>query len=650
MKFLYITLFLMISFASFSQEILTGLQENPVVKEKALEFSKYKAQVSDTLPVMLPFRDDFSEQSVFPSPARWIDRYAYVNNDYPVYPVDLGVVTLDAINDSGKFYPEAIPGPLTFIADHLTSRFIRLDSIFTPVPHQLTPADSVYLSFYYQPQGRGISLSTSDSLVLEFFVRPAYDTIIHGDTVHKEDQWKQVWSSEGFDLDTFYIRNNAWFKRVMIPVTNPAYFKKDFSFRFYNRVSLASIGQPSWQSNGDFWNIDEVYMNAGRSKGDTIFPEIRFLDTPPPFLKQYTSMPYRQYSDDPGGEMVTDTAISITNRDIISHPVVYRYTVTQPGGSFFHAYQQPEFLLPSYTSSNFGYNDRVPVNFSFPISNADSTLFAITHIIRESSPGSTLGDTIETYQRFYNYYSYDDGTPELGYGLKGAGAFLAYQFKLNVSPDTLRAIRIYFNRTLTSANQQYFYLTVWNDNNGKPGDTIYSRNVYVNFTDSLNNFYTYNLDNPVRITGTFYIGTIQSTDNNLNIGFDANNNSQSHIFFNATGTWQTSVMGGSLMIRPVIGKPLPLGINDNLTMAPGSISVWPNPCSTGKIKISLRSQRLSETEGWKIIISNVTGLRLMELPYSETIDVTGISSGMYILTMINQETSERYSSKLIITR
>ena len=35
---------------------------------------------------------------------------------------------------------------------------------------------------------------------------------------------------------------------------------------------------------------------------------------------------------------------------------------------------------------------------------------------------------------------------------------------------------MYFNRTLDNANEIFFNLNVWNDNNGEPGEIIYSEN------------------------------------------------------------------------------------------------------------------------------------------------------------------------------
>ena len=215
--------FWFLSFSGVSQEILTGLQMNPVVRIKAME-ADYRMLYRglDTLPVNMPFFDDFSASVGFPSSARWIDRYTFQNTDIPVFPINIGAITLDAINDSGIIYPEGIPGPTTFIADHLTSRYIRMDSVFVPNPRKLSAADSVFLSFYYQPQGRGLSPEINDSLILQFFLRPAFDSITSTDTIPYPETWQTVWGTQGMSLDTFYLNTHHYFLRVLIPVTDEA--------------------------------------------------------------------------------------------------------------------------------------------------------------------------------------------------------------------------------------------------------------------------------------------------------------------------------------------------------------------------------------------------------------------------------------------
>ncbi len=322
MRKLTLLVFLLLTgLTALPQEVLTGLQFNPVVQEKAREMKYLKEGTTglDSIPMQLPLFDDFSKGGVYPSPLRWIDFDTYVNTDFPVNPINIGAVTFDAISDSGNMYPDAIPGPQTFIADHLTSRYIRLDSAFSPTPRKITPADSVYLSFWYQPQGRGLDPNSTDSLALHFLVRPAHDSITPTDTIRIPDRWRWVWSSRGMALDTFYFKNQVYFKQVMIPITDTIYFKKTFRFQFYNYVSLASNSLPAWQSNCDEWNVDNVYLNMGRNLHDTLVPEIRFIQRVPSMLKNYTAMPYRQYCDDPTNEMQDTLDVLMSNRDIQNH-------------------------------------------------------------------------------------------------------------------------------------------------------------------------------------------------------------------------------------------------------------------------------------------------------------------------------------------
>ncbi len=667
MRFLLIIFIFLISGFGFSQEILTGLHMNPVVKAKAMELQRIKAgmqmegysgndyltAMQDTTPVMLPFSDDFSSDDVFPSPLRWTDHFAFENDDMPVYPINLGAMTLDAINDSGNMYPNAVPGPQAFIADYLTSRYIRLDSTFTPVPRALTPGDSVYFSFYYQPQGRGKAPQNSDSLILEFLI-PAHDSILPNDTIQIPDLWTRVWHANGMALDTFFLRNNKWFMQVILPVKDPRYFTKNFRFRFFNYVSLASSAEPSWQSNTDQWNLDNVYLDAGRNRYDTVHPELRFVYRPPSLLKRYESMPYPQYSDDPTNEMRDTIDVVMSNRDVLEHLSSYNYYVTDPGGSFSKSYSGGNYNIPPFTSVPYVTYQKFAhpeVPFLIPISQADSASFLLRHVVRDITPGSAFGDTMQGYQRFYNYFAYDDGTPEASYGLTPTGSKLAYRFKLNKSPDTLRAIKMYFNKTLSNASEQFFYLCVWNDNAGKPGDTIYSDLVFTRYADSLNKFVTYHLNPPLRITGTFFVGWIQTTGDNLSIGYDRYNNSQGEIFYNSTGVWNTSAFSGSLMIRPVVGKPIPVGIGEHRSNDL-KLTVYPNPCSGGTLQV--RVQENSETgpvnESATITITDMVGHARIKTGYKTAIDVAGLNAGLYFLELKDRSGIRLGMVKFIISR
>lgn len=649
--FLIITLFLQ-QLTGFTQEVVVGLEMNPVIQAKAAEQSRFKGSMNgmDTLPMSVPFFDDFREPTVFPSEERWIDRFAFVNNDISVYPVNRGTVTLDAISDSGLMYSIAIPGPATFLADHLTSRYIRLDSIFTPVTRALTPADSVYLSFWYQPQGRGKPPHSADSLMLRFLVTPERDSISPTDTTHLDAVWQEIWRTKGMSLDTFYITNNHYFVQVMIPITDTLFFKKKFQFQFYNYVSLASPAEPSWQSNCSQWNLDNIYLNINRSAVDTLRSEITFIERTPSMLKNYSSMPFPQYTDNPTNEMADTINVLISNRDLVDHNSAYGYSMKDVNGTWQKNYTGGEYVIKPFYS--FGYVTYIPfahppVQQLFPISAADSALFLITHEAG-SVDGSLLGDTMQAYQQFYNYFAYDDGTPDAGYGLTPAGSLLAYRFKLNKTPDTLRAVQFFFNRTLSGNNIQFFYLKVWNDANEKPDQVLYEELVMPKFADSLNHFVTYHLNPPLRISNTFYVGWEQTTDDNLNLGYDRYNNSRAQVLYNVTGEWLTSAFNGSLMIRPIVGKPIPLGVQEKKT-ALAALRVYPNPASGDAVRIDF-SPTPGSQDCYLLHLYNLYGQEIIREPYTEKIQITGLTPGIYLVTLTGSSSQVVGSAKLVISR
>jgi hypothetical protein len=701
------------------QEILTGLPINPVIKKQqanqpAFDFkSTYKFTPKS---VELPFFEDFKQKDIYPDTSRWIDYYVYINTDFPYLPPTWGAATFDALNAVGNVYGNA--NPLQFKADQLTSRPIRLDSVFDPTAKALSPADSVYLSFYYQPQGRGNDPQSQDSLVLEFgyyssdstfwyvdsieisvgvYISPE-DTIFPGDVLYSpcnpnwgttvsdtlyaldfvtlpcdsvyrsKTDWQWAWSSIGMTLDTFKLNllntDSGYFKQVMIPITDTALFRNDFQFRFFNYASIASDNLQSWQSNCDYWNVDFIYLNYGRTQQDTTYEYITFTDRAPSFLKEYESMPFTQYRDDPTNVIKGGFEMYISNMDDIQQTSNYFYSVDNDAGGNVYTYTGGSWSLEKF--NEFGYITyppfaAPPVEGIFPpFGNRDSAYFDITHyLVGDQALG--LADTLSYRQKFYNYYAYDDGTAEFGYGLTPSGSQLAYQFTLS-KRDTLRAIQMFFNKTLTGANEQFFYLTVWKDLNGEPGEIVYikERQSPV-FEDSLYKFHTYHLDSVLPVQGTFYVGWIQTTTHNLNVGFDSYNDASAHIFYNTSGVWDKSSYTGALMIRPVLGKKLV----DDPVVKSGSIDyflVSPNPSIDGQLWIKFMNQPKGETKAIEILpddditnnleieVYNIVGQRVFYAPYVPQINLSFLQPGVYLMRLNNTYSNNSMVQKLIISR
>jgi hypothetical protein len=700
---------------SFAQEVITGLFENPVVKEgyEKLQSNPATRNMTDlTTPVHLPFFDDFSQTWIYPDHSRWIDEEVYVNSNFGFKSVNLGVATLDAIDSKGKLHTDASQFP--FLADSLTSRPIRLDSLFAPSPRKITLADSLYLSFYYQPQGRGNAPESFDSLILQFgyytgdsvfthtydsILMPLSDYIQEGDTIFPGDtvyspsafcanglfviasqyyfyedmiklpcdsvfapefKWKRIWSSIGMKLDTFFVKYGTYSRQVMIPILDSVkYFTKDFQFRFINYASLAGDNNASWKSNCDQWNVDYIYLNTGRTYKDTVYRDVSFAERAPSMLKNYESMPYNQYVNNPTNELKDHLEMLITNLDSSIFNSTYYYVVYQVDGPFQYLYPGGNCNLYPFNLN--GYQNCIaceahacpPVSFLFPLSSKDSAEFEIRHIIiGDITPTDTVADTTSFRQKFFNYYAYDDGTPEDGYGVEGVGSKLAYRFKLNTK-DTLRAVQMYFNHTFNDANLDFFNLTVWRDNSGKPGEVMYTQpNEMVEYSPNLLGFHTYLLDTALLVNGTFYIGWDQTqTGNNLNLGYDRYNNAQQNIFYYTAmnGDWFQSVNQGALLMRPVLGKQFEFAGIEEPAPEAGSIIPYPNPANGNRIsfKCSGKFENTAETGNSIVSIYNLTGEELFSGTFRQSIDIPRLSPGLYIISVRDENGQIISVSKLI---
>jgi len=639
-----------------AQEVLTMPSCNPAVAKQYHSNAK-KAKTITT--VSLPFYDDFSVISVYPSPLRWTDKDVFVNTDYAKYPPSVGVATLDALDETGALYAGA--GPNAFDADYLTSQPIRLDSLFSPVKRAITRADSVYLSFYYQPQGRSISPpSKKSSLSLQFHSPDDYDTIVTASDTTIEPRWETIWSTDGgISVDSFAQPDNRYFRQILIPLRSlldsARYFKNGFQFRFHNIAALKGNSQPDWRNNGSHWNIDIVWLNTGQ----LALKDVAFGDLAPSMLKNYESMPFNQYRKNFLNEMKEKIDIDIANLDNANQNVTYKYHVSKNSLPSFSEYDGGSYTITPFATT--GYTDYIPfanppVNFFYPFSNEEKVLFHVIHTLTpDPNPIFRSNDSIQYDQMFSNYYAYDNGSSEAGVGINGAAGSYAIQFKLNEA-DTLRGIQIYFNPVIGGINTEIIDLNVWNDAFGVPGSIKKTLNgITPQYTTGLNEFYTYWFETPLAIDPVnfpslyFYIGWTQSSVNNLNVGFDRRTDSHLKRYFNVNGNWEgsDSINYGSVMMRPVIGKVSPLGIADPSVAE--TLSIQPNPVTDGKLVIILPEYWKQEAENkLKISIISATGSCVLDGFFSESIDISSIKPGFYMVLLSDRESGRKVSGKFIV--
>jgi hypothetical protein len=578
-----------------SQELVIGLQSNPALKNNVYGHSYKKAMAEDTL--QLPFFDDFSRITLIPDSKKWVDDYVFINNTYSDRQITSGIATFDALDNAGRLYATA--SPIVFEADHLTSRPVNLD---------YPAADNIWLSFYYQPGGLGDMPEVNDSLTLQFFAPD-------------ENEWYPVWDCAG--------NNYPDFKIAMIKIDQEKFLKKGFRFRFINYASLSpNIIEPSMISNCDQWNIDYVMLDKNRTENDTVFNDVAFRYPLRSLLKTHEAMPWKQFKQVYLQEMGSYIPIHYRNNDTITRNVTRDFEI-------WDEYKNVQAKTFSAGATNIDPLTNVDYNanliYTFNTDNDDSALFKVTAWLITDEFDPKENDTLVYYQKFSNYFAFDDGTAEGGYGINGLGsrnAMVAYRFR-SFMQDTLRAISICFNDSYMNANQRTFDLMVWDDNNGIPGNVIASREeVMVEQGDALNGFYTYGIPGSVMVDDIFYVGWKQRSETFLNAGFDVNTPNAGKQLYWINGNWNQSGENGSVMIRPVLGGPITTSINDIPVKNITSLHIWPNPA---RDFIYLDPEEGPSTELTYVSFTDLQGRIIMKVPFNEMIDISALHEGMYIV-------------------
>lgn len=609
---------------------------------ETVENQKDRSEVYATL----PFFDDFSTSYKYTDDSKWILNNAYVSANFPMLPVNYNAVTLDVADRYGKIYSRGSSTP--FVADTLKSVKIRLDSLNNQL---LTPADSLYFSFYYQPGGYGDCPERDDSLVLQFgygYDVEVYDSVNQHYVIERHTKWQQMWATRGVELDTFLLTcgENQYFKKVMVPITDSCFFVEDFQVLFFNYGTLPTPIYPNDRSNMDMWNIDFVYLDKDRSIENDNYPLVSLTGTVPSFLKRYQSMPYKHYQDNPIAAISNDFDINMTNLDVNTHQVKYSCEVVDNNSSWSYNYQSNPMVINQYPNVGVKTEHVLMGDFIYPYNETfDTTSYTIRHYIEvvDEHSGEVRGDSIIRRQGFYNFFAYDDGTPEMGYGLVPADTYFASQFNV-MRLDTLRGVQILFNRTHNDANYNFFDIVVWQDNNGKPGEIIYTlENQRPIWKDSIAyNFSYYRFNKLVKVNSVFYVGIRQRYNKTINIGFDSSIDNHQYNFYNVGEGWKNSAFLGSLMIRPIMGnKGYFIGVDENQEVA---FDIYPNPAQN-----IVHIDGLDETTCHEILIYDITGRAVKRYPYCNELNVSELQNGAYMIRIVNHDGSFK-TYKLLISK
>lgn len=599
-----------------AQEVITGTFCNP--KLTGTTEKQYLKRLKST-PLNLPFRDDFSSGESLLDNSLWDDEYVFVNNTFSINQPTLGIATFDALNENGALYDNASPG--IFAADTLTT---------LPINLAYSASDSIYLSFLYEPGGLADPPDMNDSLTLQFY-SPS------------ESKWYSVWRTKGGGASKF--------NRSMLKITDAKFLKEGFRFRFTNYASLASATtEPSKAGNGDLWNLDCIELDKNRRYDDTVMNDVSFTTPLRSLLNSFEAMPWSQFKKASLIAMSSKVTIDFRNNDTAT---IKPRNVT-PGFTITDVYRDLVVNEPSVDARNLEpLSDNTyeeALDYTYNSTSSDSALFLFRATLITDSFDPKWNDTIRYYQFFSDYFAYDDGTAEAGYGINGEGsdnAMVALRYR-SFMQDSVAGIRICFNDAYNNANQRYFYLIVWADNDGKPGEVLAtSEEILATPSGTNNGFMTCLLDKPVRVDGYFWVGWKQSSETFLNIGLDLNTQHLDRLWYWINGNWYVSSAPGTILLRALMtGDGSASSSDDGESLYNSKYKLFPNP-ATESFTISVPDNGI---EASKLAIYNLSGSIIMTAEQVSDVNISHLPAGNYFVVVKSKSNKPLSVIKLIKTQ
>ncbi|MGF1532306.1 MAG: T9SS type A sorting domain-containing protein [Bernardetiaceae bacterium] len=559
----------------------------------------------DSVFLVLPFIEDFSAtRTRQPDTLKWLPRGGtHINNEMGTNPPSFNFATFDGFDAAGNPYNSRMPTEVD-TTDRLVSHYFDLR------PYQVS--DRLLLSFFWQLEGLGERPDAEDFLQLQF--------------KDSTQNWITQWQRQGGDTAA------TPFVQEAVYIENPAFFHRDFQFRFQSR------GRRS--GSFDVWNLDYIYLDTGRAREPLAYLDIAANRAANDYLKgPYRAVPFDHYFADPVRWTQTDSLKALYNNlDQTFNVIEYECAILDASTDRFLSFLRVDSLLDRNTRFVEG-NQRNRPLYAQPKTDIirpgrpDQNTFIIAQQFRVSTGEEKdlipTNDTLTTYNILSDYYAYDDGTAEFAAGVNQRFGKLAYRYAI-AQPDELTGIDFYFPSVGEDLQGQTFMLYVWKKLDSatvNPQDEVlYEEEVTFESALGVNTLTRHNFREPVPVEDTIYIGWQQLGEEFLVAGLDRNTDSGEEIFFNVANRWERNqTIAGSLLLRPVFGDLLVSGTEEE-TQITEEWLLFPNP-STGYFRVRHPSGQRPE----RLTLVDMRGNVVADLHHAAEMQVHTLPKGIYLL-------------------
>lgn len=551
----------------------------------------------------LPFWDDFSQGL---DTLKWTVSGASYTETISINPPSIGAILFNGVDQNGRPYSNLIGDQGE--SDFLTSKPFDLSTLID------SEKESLFLSFFWQAGGKSEAPDKNDRLTLEI--------------LNSSGGWIPVWFQQGGENV-----DRTSFTQEIIQI-EPEWQHAGFQFRFFSRGR--QVGP------FDSWLLDYVYLNFNRDANDLTYSD-RALTFPNQVnFGEFSAYPLELLQNDQTGlwTQVQNEFLNLENR---FRAMEYSIQVEDSLGNSILTINDDTPFNPvpnslerrAFLSREF---DDVPVPlvesdliFTTSLTSGDSFLYEIQNgdTIQYNSVDYRLNDTIRTSFPLRDFFAYDHGSADYSAGINQRTGQLAVQFN---SPEPVFIKGISINFTNARQANQPIDIVVWDEIDRRP---IFSKESLIPEKISGQDFIYYSLDTNIRVTGEFYIGFTQFSNDFVHVGLDKINDQGAKIFYNVGGGWvQNEDVKGSLMIRPHVSRAQPFEQSE----LPGQeYRIYPNP---------VVDRLFVKGEFSQIIVFDSFGRQIL-LPKESIIDgeiinFGGQRPGVYVINLISATSSKSF--------